>query len=186
VRNLLKWCTMFEGIDDADLALAAAVRAEWRADELEWTRAALEQWEHERTLADVLRACMHRGDTVAFEFPARTFVGVVTAVADDVVRLATTDGSVDAQVGPTCAFLLRVVEPARAGGQRGDETIATFRARLLELEGAVTRVGVAARTDELAGRLGVGRDQISVVDRDGVRRYVPIGSVTWVRPLDVD
>jgi hypothetical protein len=129
---------------------------------------------------------MHRGDTVALEYPGRMFVGVVTAVADDVARLATTDGSVDAHVGPTSTFLLRVVEPARAGGQRGDETIATFRARLLQLEGAATGVGVAARADELTGRLCVGRDQISVVDRDGMRRYVPIGSVTWVRPLDVD
>ena len=177
---------VLDGIDDDDLAVAAAVRAEWRADELAWTRAALEQWEHDRTLADVLRACMHRGDKVALEYPGRTFVGVVAAVGDDLVRLATADGSLDAQLGPTGVLLLRVVEPARAGGHRGDETIATFRARLLQLEGAATRVGVTASTDELTGRLCVGRDQVSVVDRDGVRRYVPIGSVTWVRPLDVD
>ncbi|MDQ1430882.1 MAG: hypothetical protein QOF40_1484 [Actinomycetota bacterium] len=177
---------MLDGIDDADLAAAAALRAEWRADELEWTRAALERWEHDRTLADVLRACMHRGDTVALELPGCTFTGVVAAVAVDLVRLATTEGSVDAQLAPTGAFVLRVVEPARAGGQRGDETIASFRARLLQLEGAMTRVGLSARADELTGRLCVGRDQLGVIDRDGVRRYVPIASVAWVRPLDVD
>jgi hypothetical protein len=177
---------VLDGIDDDDLAVAAAVRAEWRADELEWTRAALEQWEHDRTLADVLRAFMHRGDTVALEFTGHTFVGVVTAVADDMVRLATTEGSVDAHLGTAGAFLVRVVEPARAGGQRGDEMIATFRARLLQLEGVATSLGVAARADELTGRLCVGRDQISVVDRNGARRYVPMASVAWVRPLDVD
>jgi hypothetical protein len=177
---------MFDGIDDADLAVAAALRAEWRADEDEWTRAALERWEHDRTLVDVMRACMHRGDTVALEFAGRTFVGLVTAVGDDMVRVATTDGSVDAHLGSAEMFSFRVVAPARAGGGRGDQTVGTFRARLLHLEGRDVQVGVTARDDELSGRLCVGRDQISVVDRDGVRRYVPIGSVTWVRPVDVD
>jgi hypothetical protein len=111
---------MFDGIDDADLAVAAALRAEWRADEHAWTRAALQQWEHDRTLVDVLRTCLHRGDTVALEFPGRAFVGIVTAVGDDVARVATPDGSVDVYLAPTAAFVLRVVAPAPAGGQRGD------------------------------------------------------------------
>jgi hypothetical protein len=175
---------MFDGIDDADLAVAAALRAEWRADEHAWTRAALEQWEHDRTLVDVLRTCLHRGDTVALELPGRAFVGIVSAVGDDIARVATPDGSVDVQLVPTAAFVLRIVAPARAGGQRGDPTIATFRARLLQLEGVVIQLGVAAREDELTGQLCVGRDQISVVDREGARRYVPIGSVSWVRPVD--
>jgi hypothetical protein len=177
---------MFEGIDDADLAAAAALRAEWRAEEDVWTRAALEQWEHDRTLADILRECLHRGDTVALEFPGTTFVGVVSAVGDDVVRLATADGSVDAQLGPAPACSLRVVLSARAGGGRGDPTTATFRARLLQLEGAEVQIGFVAHHDAVYGQLGVGRDQVNLLDRDGVRRYVPIASVTWVRPVDVD
>jgi hypothetical protein len=177
---------MLEGIDDADLAMAAALRAEWRAEEHEWTRAALERWEHDQTLADVLRACMHRGDTVAMEFRGHSFVGRVTAVGGDIAQLTAVDGSIDAQLGPHAAFGLRVVAPARDGGERGDQTVSTFRARLLQLEGAVVHLAVSVRDEALLGRLGVGRDQVSVVSRDGVRCYVPIGSVAWVRPVDVD
>jgi hypothetical protein len=177
---------MLHGFDDADLAAAAALRAEWRADEDAWTRAALEQWEHDRTFADVLRACMHRGDTVALEFPGRSFVGVFTAVGDDVARVATADGSVDAHLHPHATLSVRVVAAARAGGDRGDPTIATFRARLLQLDGTVVQLGAHAHEHALTGRLRVGRDQVSVVDRDGAVRYVPTGSVSWVRPVDVD
>ena len=182
---------MLDGIDDADLAVAAALRAEWRAEENEWTRAALARWEHDRTIVDVLHACMHRGDTVALAFPGRTFVGVVTAIGDDLVRLATADGSIDAHLDPVATFSLRVVTPARAGGERGDPTTATFRARLLQLEGSIVQAGFRGcdgrqGDDALTGQLCVGRDQISVVNRDGARRYLPIGSVAWVRPVDVD
>ena len=100
---------MHHEFDDADLAAAAALRAEWRADEAAWTRAALEQWEHGRTFVDVLQSCLHRGDTVALGFPGRTFTGVLTAVGDDVARLATPDGSVDAHLTPsTSCVALRV------------------------------------------------------------------------------
>ncbi len=177
---------MLEGFDAADLAAAAALRAEWRADEDAWTRAALEQWEHDRTLLDVLHTCMHRGDTVALDFPGRTFIGVVSAVGVDLARLATPDGSVDAHLGPAAVLSLRVVTPARAGGGRGDPSITTFRARLLHLEGTFVQLGTRVRDDACSGELRVGRDHVSVLDRDGVRRYVPIESVTWVRPLDVD
>lgn len=177
---------MLEGFDAADLAAAAAVRAEWRADEDAWTRAALEQWEHDRTLLDVLRTCMHRGDTVALEFPDRTFVGVVDAVGAELARLATSEGSVDAHVDAAAVFSLRVVAPARAGGGRGDPGITTFHARLLHLEATLVQLGTRVRDDALTGELRVGRDQVSVFDRDGVRRYVPIGSVSWVRPVDAD
>lgn len=175
-----------DGIDDEGLAAAAGLRAEWRADEEAWTRAALERWEHDRTLLDVLRACMHRGDTVALAFPGRTFRGVVSAVGADLARVETVDGSVDAHLCPTAVLSLCVVATARAGGDRGDPSVATFRARLLQLEGNVVQLGVRVSDGALAGELRVGRDHVSVVDRDGARRYVPTGSVSWVRPVDVD
>ncbi len=177
---------MLEGFDAADLAAAAALRAEWRADEDAWARAALEQWEHDRTLLDVLRTCMHRGDTVAFEFTGRTFVGALSAVGADLARLATTDGSVDAHLDGAAVLVVRVVVAARAGGGRGDRSITTFRARLLHLEGTLVELGTRVHDDALIGELGVGRDQVRVLDGDGAARYVPIGSVNWVRPVDVD
>jgi len=71
--------------DDVDLPAAGALRAAWRAEEAEWSRAALERWEHDRTLADVLRDCMHRGDTVAVDVDAQVFAGAVASVGVDMV-----------------------------------------------------------------------------------------------------
>ncbi len=47
-------------------------------------------------------------------------------------------------------------------------------------------LGLRAPHGVVAGELLVGRDQVSVRDRDGRRTYVPIGSVCWVRPVEVD
>jgi hypothetical protein len=179
---------MRERDDIAELrAAGAAVRAEWQADEAEWTRAALDVWEHHRTLADVARDCMHRGDVVACEVGGTTFTGGIVGVGDDFVRVAVGSGPVDVHLaGGGCVF--RVVERARAGGSRGHGGATTFRARLLELEarGSSVEVGVAATTGALRGVLRVGRDQLSIETCDGLRTYVAIGSVGWVRPVDVD
>ena len=103
------------GIGDA----AASARAVWRADEEEWTRAAVERWHHGRTLLDVVRECMHRGDTVAVRVGAVTMTGTVRVVGDDVVSLASADGRVDFPLDSTTALTVRVVERARSGGTRG-------------------------------------------------------------------
>ena len=63
--------------------------------------------------------------------------------------------------------------------------MSTFVARLRQLEGTTVRLGVDAG-DEVTGVLGLGRDHVSVTDRDGGRGYVPMASVRWVRPDDVD
>jgi hypothetical protein len=172
--------------DDADLAAAGAWRAEWRADEAHWSRAALERWEHDRTLVDVLRDCMHRGDVVALTFATVTFTGVVTSVGDDLARIAMPDGAVDVHVTTHLPAVLRVVTPARRGGGRGDTTVTTFAARLRQLEGTRLRLGVGMCDEALDGTLLVGREQVSVVGREGARAYVAIGSVAWVRPVEVD
>ena len=87
--------------DEPELAAAHTVRAAWRADEEVWARAALVRWEHERALVDVLRDCMHRGDTVAFGFATCTFTGVLTAVGRDLARVTTPAGGVDVRVDAT-------------------------------------------------------------------------------------
>jgi hypothetical protein len=171
--------------DEPELAAAHTVRAAWRADEEVWARAALVRWEHERTLVDVLRDCMHRGDTVAVGFASCTFTGVLAAVGHDVARIATPAGGVDLRVDATMPAVVRVVRPARGGGARGDDTVSTFVARLRQLEGTPVRLGVDAG-DEVAGALGLGRDHVSVTDRDDARTYVPMASVRWVRPDDAD
>ena len=94
---------------------------------------ALERWEHERTLLDVLRDCMHRGDTVALAFASVTITGVVTAVGRDVTLIASPDGCVDVPVDARMPAVLRVVVPARGGGGRGDATVTTGRFTMARL-----------------------------------------------------
>lgn len=161
----------------------AAVRAEWRADEEEWSRAALEQWEHGRGLADVARDCMQRGDTASFTFASVTWSGAIVAVGHDLARLDAGTRPVDVRLAPDAPFVLRV-RPGSADPERHDGTVTTFVARLRELDG--TEVYIGTSTGALEGWLRVGRDQLRLTDRDGGCAYVPTGSVWWARPLDDD
>jgi hypothetical protein len=166
-----------EGFGDA----AGAARSEWRADEDAWTRAAVERWEHERTIVDVARECMHRGDTVTVQFSHRLFSGRVSAVGDDFFSLDLVDGRAHVSSTRDADFVLRIAGRARAGGERGDD-VTTMRVRLLELETACRDVelgtadmGVVAR-----GQLRVGRDHVLVRAPDTVETVVPMASVAWV------
>ncbi len=168
--------------------VGAAARAAWRADEEEWTRAAFEAWEHERALVDVARDCMHRGDTVALLMSQRVFSGLVLAVGDDFVRVGRAKDYVDVRMGAHAQFILRVLTPAQAGGSRGTTGMATFRACLLQLEvdGVEVELGVHATLDAMVGLIHLGGDHVRLEVGDGGRAYVPIGSVSWVRPVEVD
>jgi hypothetical protein len=179
VRDLLESDTMA----DEWVEGAASVRAEWRADEEEWSRAALEHWEHGRTLADVARDCMHRADPVTVTFASVAWSGVIVGVGTDVARLDIFEGPVDVRLATDAPFVLRV----RSGSSRAawtDTTITTFTARLRELDGTVVCIGTSGEV--LEGRLRVGRDQLRLTDDHGGCAYVPTGSVWWVRPLDDD
>jgi len=160
---------------------AAMARAEWRADEEQWSRAALEHWEHGRGLVDVVRDCMHRGDTVTFGFPSHAWSGVVIAVGRDVACVDTGAGRVEIRLAADAPFVLRV--RASIGSARGDAgTRTTFTARLREVDGTAQCIGTP--TGPLEGRLRIGVDQLRVTDVDGGVAYVPMDSVWWVRPLD--
>jgi hypothetical protein len=171
--------------DDGELRVrAATVRAEWRAGEDEWTRAAYEQFEHARTLVDVARACLHRGDRVSFLVGDVTFTGTITAVGPDSARVqvgADPDDVVDVHLGVAAGVVLRIDAHARAGGSRGDGAL-SFRARALELEEAPeVLVGLEPRGLVLGGRLGVGRDHLRIVAVDGTETHAPLASVSWLR-----
>jgi hypothetical protein len=169
---------------------AAAARSEWRADEEAWTRAAVERWLHERTLLDVARECLHRGDTVNVRFADRVFCGRVGAVGDDLFSLELVEGRVDVAATRAAPFVLRVAARARSGGARGDH-VTTMRARLLELElaGCEVEIGLSVG-DTVRGHMSVGRDHV-VVRSPGTTTQagtadvagsavVPMGAVAWV------
>jgi hypothetical protein len=164
---------------------ATAIRAEWRADEEQWSRAAFEQWEHGRGLADVARDCMHRGDIVTFAFASQHWTGRLIAVGHDVARLDSGGLRVDVRLATDAPFVLRVRPAPHADandGRRVATGLTTFMARLRELDGTSTGIGTLA--GPLEGRLRTGRDQLRIIAPAGAVAYVPTGSVWWVRPLD--
>ena len=162
---------------------AAAVRAEWRADEEEWTRAAVERWQHRRTLLDVIRECMLRGDTIALRLGDITFTGLVQGMGDDLVALDARGGRVDVRVDEHTPIVVRVHERARTGGTRGD-AITNFRARLLELEmdGLNVEIGADAAGGVVGGDITVGRDHVIVHHDEEAETVIALAAVAWVRP----
>ena len=170
-------------LDDGALRdVAAAARAEWRADEEEWTRAAVERWRHGRTVLDLAREHMHRGDTLRVAVGDARFTGVVVSVGHDVLTLAVPDGRVDVHARAGAPLAWHVVSSARTGGTRG-EAAGTFRTRLLQLEtdDRVVEVGAAALDDVYRGGIVVGRDHVIVDDGDGTVATVALAAVGWVR-----
>jgi hypothetical protein len=172
-----------------DLALAgAAMRAEWRDEEEEWMRAAAQHWAHGRSVHDVARDLMHRGDTIEAVAAGRSFTGPIEFVGDDFVELRTANGRVDVRTvqsdgrGETMApVVLRVVHKARAGGHRGVPGATTLRARLLEREASSRPavLGSVLLADEVRGHVGVGRDHVTIRG-EGPDTVVPLTWVSWV------
>jgi hypothetical protein len=175
-------------------AAAGSMREAWRAEEEEWSRAAAAQWAHGRSLVDIARELMHRGDTVAVTAGGTTFTGQVTDVGLDVLRLRTAAAPVDVQLATittgsgerrstrlAAPVLLRLVARARSGGRVSGGGPETFRARLLEHEADAAEVVIGSTLlgEELCGTLTVGRDQVRVCDRDGGETYLPIAWLAW-------
>lgn len=161
-------------------ARAAEARAEWRTEEEEWTRAEAERWIHRRSLADLAREYLHRGDTVEVIAGACVFRGTLSRVGRDWLQVLTGAGAVD--VALSGGVVLRRVERAGAGGCRDDGSVATFRARLLEYEASGIEVVVGASsttTTEIHGRVAVGSDHV-VLAGDGVE--TALRRIAWIRP----
>jgi hypothetical protein len=176
--------------DPALAAEAAAARAAWRAEEEEWTQAEADRWMHRRTLVDLAREYLHRGDTVAVVAAGTTFRGTLTRVGNDWLQVMTAGGAVDIALtltgkwdGPLPApVMIQQLERASAGGCRDDGSVATFRARLLEHEanGEDVVVGSALLGEELQGVLTVGADHVVVTAGEIETALV---AVSWVRPV---
>jgi hypothetical protein len=172
--------------------MAARLRAEVRSDEEDWTRAAVQQWAHARTLADLAREFAARGDGVVVETSGRSFRGVIVAVGADRLDLETADAMVHVRLAlaesigsPLAPFVLYRAERARRGGVRPPAALVTFRARLLELEaeGLSVRLGSSV-VGEFAGCLTVGRDHVVV--HGGRETVLPVCWVSYVAVDGVD
>jgi len=169
-------------------ASGAAMREAWREEQESVTRDAAEQWRHSRTLLDLAREHMHRGDRVAITVAGHRTVGVIIEVASD--RIALLDDTsrdhaarTDVHVVEAIPLVLSVVERARAGGRTGART-ASFRARLLELEAAGEPVIIATSMglDTFTGALSVGADLAVIATVAGVDTVVSLSSVASVSP----
>jgi len=173
--------------------LATRMRAEWRSDEEMWTTVAARQWAHGRRITDLVREYAARGDRVALDVAGRTFEGDVCAVGDDRLDLETASSAVtvhlavsDARPAVLLPIAVRRVSRARSGGTRLPAALATFRARLHELEGTGerVRVGVLFPPGELVGAIVVGADHVVVGASTEV--VVPTAWIAYVAAVSDD
>lgn len=168
--------------DELDRDLRRQLDAEFRAEAEESERLAAQAARRQRTLADVARDAMARGDLVAADIAARTFSGTVLLAGTDFVSLATVAGRVDVRLSAPALVMHITRRPAAVGRDRrsGPET---FRARLLELElaGAVVEVGLATPGSERVGPLATVAADHLVLHGDVGEVFVSLAAVVWVR-----
>jgi hypothetical protein len=159
------------------------MREEWRAEQEAATRDAAEQWRHSRTLLDLAREHMHRGDRVAITAAGHRTVGAIIEVASDRIALLDETTRTDVHVTDAVPLAFGVVERARAGGRAGART-ASFRARLLEMETVGARVVVATSIgpDPFIGTISVGTDLIVVATAAGTETVITLAAVASVSP----
>lgn len=148
--------------------LAAVMDAEVRAEQADYERMALQAEWRARSLADVARELMVRGDLVEVRTGAALLVGRIVHVGTDLAVLRTARGPVDV-VLPR-AHRVRVIERARSGGTPPARGARTFRARLTEHQ--VAAVGLTLLTadgEEVEGVVeAVAEDHVLVSTRHGL------------------
>jgi hypothetical protein len=156
------------------------MRAEWRDEEEEITKAAYEQWRHGRSLAELLAEIAGRGQAVHVSFASATFRGPVTEIGPDRFTIAAGPGPVDVAMSTDA-----VIGLDRSAGARGASPAIgpSMRARLLEHETADTTVRVGTAATELRGKIVVGSDHV-VVTQGELDRVVVLEAIRWVRVDD--
>src|SRR5262245_41360477 len=167
----------------ADVVRAAAgATAEWRADEAAWTATALAQWRHQRSLVDLAREHLHRGDTITVSWSdvSTTLTGPIVGVGTDVAALSAAGARVDVALGSGVPIVWRVARRAQDGGSRG-HTLDSLRARLLELEACAVPVEVGLANEIVRGRLIIGRDHLTVTDESDSTTVLALSGLRYVR-----
>jgi hypothetical protein len=170
-------------LEHPDLSgVAGEMRAEWRAEQESAAADAVAQRRHNHTLVDWLCDRMHAGDRIAVSIAARSFVGIVEEVGDDLVALRSPAGRVEIQVGAAAPVSFELVEHATEGGTRG-VVGGTFRDALMGRDEQLRlKVGTVEYAEGIDGTLFVSRDYVTVVAETGVESIVPIAHIVWVAP----
>jgi hypothetical protein len=172
---------MPEGFEHPDLArVGASMRSEWRAEEEQATRDALERWRRSRTIVDWFVERMNAGDVIAVTCSSQRFTGTVEEVGADAAGLRTPFARVDVHLGATTPMQVDVVERATSGGRRASLR-RSFRDIVIAREtvDAVT-VGTTLSPEGLDGRVTAARDFVTLVTKDGAEVVVPMSDVTWI------
>lgn len=172
------------GFDDAELRAAAAhVRDEWRNEEETLARDAFVVWRHRRTLPDVLREHMARGDRIELRVHGHTFTGVVVALGADVISLRDERRPrVDVRFGAAVPIEVTLLARAVDGGRSGPYPDGGFRGRLLarEADGQPCRVELVDRPDPVVATVAPGDGVVFLAALDGTTSTVTLDAVVAV------
>jgi hypothetical protein len=168
-------------------AVAAEAREEWRADEEAAAREAAVAWNHGRTIADLARDCMARGDRISVTTYNHRAVGFVVEVADDLIAIRNVGSArIDFHLTPLSPFSFTVNEPAIGDAQIPPVSSGGFHGRLLsrEASGDDCLVAVVGEAEPLCGRIEVGANFVRVIAKLGGETIVRTESVLSLAPRD--
>ncbi|HUG83596.1 MAG TPA: DUF2642 domain-containing protein, partial [Euzebya sp.] len=168
------------GHEDEIERVAATMDAEVRAEQAAYEAMALQAEWRARTLADVARELVVRGDHIEVRAAGQSFSGTVVHAGADYAVLDTRRGPVDLVL--TRGDHLRVTQRVREGGRAPGRGAKTLRARLTEHEVSGQRLCLLTADGEVEGTLdAVAVDHVLVATRRG-QVVVPQTAVVAVWP----
>jgi hypothetical protein len=171
--------TDHDPLDDLARSLRAGAGAELREEaeiaEQETHRGRLRR----RTLGDVAREAVGRGDRVTLFLPDRTLTGEAVYAGEDYLTVRTPHEEVDVRLSRASFTVTR----RPSGGHLSRGGSATLKARLGEYEQSGETVDLVVpdldRTITAVVRV-VAADHLMAVEPDGTEIYLPLGQVALV------
>lgn len=168
-----------ESFDELARDLRQGAGAEMRAEAEEVERQAHLGRLRTRSLADVARQAMHRGDRAVVEVAGRIITGHVSHTGTDYMVVEGDDEVVDIRLAQAAIGF----ERSAHGGHSTSAGSTTMRARLAEYEqtGEPVRLVAPLIPMEVAGSLiVVARDHVTVRRSDGGDVHLPIDAIALV------